>query len=117
MMKPILVFLAAWLFAGLGAVIGSVLGNAAGKVGLFVGALLGGIVGVAAAVAVTSRLGWILASDRRGAFVGGIVGFAIAAPIAVANLHWPIVPVFSCGLAGAGLLAGLGFARGWQRSS
>jgi len=116
-MKPVLTFLAAWLLAGFGAVIGSVLGRAAGKGGLFLGAVLGGVIGIAVAVAAASRLGWILVSDRRGALVGGVVGFAVAAPIAVANLHAPLIPLLICGLAGAGVLAGLGFARGWQRSS
>jgi len=77
--------------------------------------VLGGVIGVA--VAVASRLSWILSSDRRGGFVGGVVGFAVAAPIAVANLHAPIIPLLICGLAAAGVLAGLGFARGWKRSS
>jgi hypothetical protein len=116
-MRASLAFLTVWLLAGVGAVIGSVVGHGAGKPGLFVGAGLGGIIGVAAGVALASRVGWLLATDRRGALVGGIVGFAIAVPIAVSSLGTPIIPVFSCGLAGAGALAGLAIARGWQRSA
>jgi len=111
------VFLAAWALAGLGSVIGSVLGRAAGKPGLFGGAIAGGILGVAAAVLVLTKVQWLLAEDRRGAFVGGIVGFAVAAPIAVTNLHTPVLPVLICGLTGVGLLLGVGVARGWRRSS
>jgi len=116
-LKPFRAFLTAWAFAGLGAVIGSILGNAAGKPGLFVGAVVGGLLGVAAAVAGLAKLHWLSPEDRRGASIGGIVGFAVAAPIAVTNLHTPVIPVLICGLAGAGLLLGVGMARGWRRRS
>jgi len=115
-LKPMRVFLATWALAGLGAVIGSILGNAAGKPGLFAGAVVGGVLGVAVAVAAVTKLQWLLPEDRRGALVGGIVGFAVAAPIAVTNLHNPVTPVLICGLAGVGLLLGVGVVRGWRRS-
>jgi hypothetical protein len=111
------VFLVTWALAGVGAVIGSILGNAAGKLGLFAGAVVGGIAGVGAVVAALTKLQWLSPEDRRGALVGGIVGFVIAAPIAVTNLHSPVVPVLSCALAGVGLLLGVGAARGWRRGS
>ena len=116
-MKPILVFLATWGLTGIGAVIGSILGNAAGRPGLFAGAALGGILGVGAAVVAAARLRWLSTDDRLGAFLGGIGGFAVAAPIATANLHTPVIPVLVCGLAGAGLLLGVGVARGWRRTN
>src|SRR5438445_12089334 len=116
-LKPIPVFIATWALAGLGAVIGSALGSGAGKPGLFGGALVGGVLGVVAAVLVLTKLQWLLAEDRRGALVGGIAEFAIAAPVAVAHLHTPIIPVLICGLSGVGLLLGVGVARGWRRSS
>lgn len=115
-LKPIPAFLTAWALAGLGAVVGSILGNAMEKPGLFVGAVVGGVVGVGAAVAALTKLQWLSSEDRQGAFVGGIVGFAVAAPIAVSNLHTPVIPVLICGLAGVGLLLGVGVARGWRRS-
>ena len=117
LMKPIPVFIATWALAGLGAVIGSALGSGAGKPGLFGGALVGGVLGVVAAVLVLTKLQWLLAEDRRGALVGGIAGFAVAAPVAVAHLHTPIIPVLICGLSSVGLLLGVGVARGWRRSS
>jgi hypothetical protein len=46
--------------------------------------------------------------------LGGVVGFAVAAPIAVTNLHTPVTPVVICALAGVGLLLGIGIARGWR---
>jgi len=113
-LKPFALLITAWALAGLGAVIGSILGNAAGKPGLFVGAVIGGVVGIGAAVVVVSKLGWLSSSDRAGALLGGVVGFAVAAPIAVTNLHAPITPVLICGLAGVGLLMGVGVARGWR---
>ena len=116
-MKPFRAFLTTWALAGLGAVIGSVLGNAAGKPGLFAGAVVGGLLGVAAAIAGLAKLQWLPPEDRRGASIGGIVGFAVAAPIAVINLHTPVIPLLICGLAGAGLLLGVGVARGWRRRS
>ena len=116
LVKPIPVLLAAWVLAGFGAVIGSVLGNAAGKPGLFAGALVGGILGVGAAVVAATRLQWLSLTDRLSAFFGGVLGFAVAAPIAVTHLHTPVTPLLSCGLAGVGLLLGVGVARGWRRS-
>jgi len=116
-MKPIPVFLATWVLTGIGAVVGSILGNAAGKPGLFAGAIVGGVLGVGAAVGVVTKLRWLSADDRLGALLGGIGGFAVAAPIAATNLHTPVTPVLVCGLAGAGLLLGIGVARGWRRSS
>jgi hypothetical protein len=35
----------------------------------------------------------------------------------VTNLHAPVIPVLISGLAGAGLLVGVGVARGWRRRS
>jgi hypothetical protein len=116
-LKPFALLITAWALAGLGAVIGSILGNAAGKLGLFVGAVIGGVVGVGAAVAVASKLHWLSTEDRGGALFGGLVGFAVAAPIAVTNLHTPVTPVLICGLAGVGFLMGVGVARGWRGKS
>jgi hypothetical protein len=115
--RPIPVLIVTWALTGLGAIIGSVLGHGAGKPGLFAGAVVGGVLGIGAAVVVVAKLQWLSPGDRRGAFVGGIVGFAVAAPIAVSNLHTPITPVLTCALAGVGLLLGVGVARGWRRTS
>jgi hypothetical protein len=113
-LKPFALFVTAWALAGLGAVIGSIVGNGAGKPGLFAGAVIGGVVGVGAAVGVVVRLRWLSIDDRAGALFGSIIGFAVAAPIAVTNLHTPLTPVLICGLAGVGLLMGVGVARGWR---
>jgi hypothetical protein len=115
-LKTFPVLFLTWALAGFGAVIGSILGNAAGKLGLFAGAALGGVLGVGATVLAGTRLHWLAPEDRRSAFIGGIVGFGVAAPIATANLHTPVIPVLVCGLAGMGLLLGVGVARGWRRS-
>jgi hypothetical protein len=106
-----------WGLAGIGAIAGSIAGSAAGKPGLFIGALVGGVAGVWVAVAALVTLRWLPREDRRGAFVGGVLAFAVAAPIAATNLHTPVTPVMICGLVGAGLLLGVGVARGWSRSS
>ena len=116
-MKPFPLFIAAWVLAGLGAVVGSILGNAAGKPGLFAGAVIGGVVGTGAAVLIASRMQWLPVADRLGAFLGGSVGFAVASPIAVSHLNTPVTPMLICGLAGVGLLLGVGVARGWRGNS
>ena len=116
-MKPFALFATAWALAGLGAVVGSILGNAAGKAGLFGGAVIGGVIGVGAAVGIVIKLRWLSIEDRAGALLGGVSGFAVAAPIAVTNLHTPVTPVLICGLAGVGLLIGVGIARGWRGKS
>jgi hypothetical protein len=116
-LKPFALFIAAWGLAGLGAIIGSILGNAAGKPGLFAGAIIGGIIGIGLAVAIGSKLKWLPIADRGAAFFGGAVGFSVAAPIAVSNLHTPVTPVAICGLAGVGLLLGVGVARGFRARS
>jgi len=114
--KSIPAFFAAWLLAGLGAVIGSILGHGAGKLGLFAGAVVGGVIGIWVAVAALSKLRWLSRENRRGAFVGAIVGFAVAAPVAVRNLHTPVIPVLICALAGVGLLVGVAVAQ-WGAQS
>lgn len=111
-MKPLLVLLAGWGLAGLGAVIGSMLGNEAGRTALMGGAVVGGVVGVGVAVLMVSRFRWLPTEDRWGALIGGLAGFGIAAPIAVLNLHTPVTPVLVCGLAGVGMLLGIGVGRG-----
>jgi len=116
-LKPFPLFITAWAFAGLGAVIGSIMGNAAGKPGLFGGAVIGGMVGIGTTVLLGSKLRWLPVADRLGALLGGGVGFAIASPIAVSNLHTPVTPILICGLAGVGLLLGVGVARGLRGSS
>jgi len=116
-LKTLPIFLAAWILAGLGAVIGSMLENAAGKSGLFVGATVGGILGVTAAVGLASKFQWLAPADRSSGLIGGIIGFVVAAPVAAANFHTPVTPVLICALAGVGVLLGVGFARGWRRSS
>lgn len=114
-MRALPVFIVSWALGGFGAVVGSVLGNAAGRAGLFGGAIAGGMLGVWIAVMVATKLRWLPLEDRRGGTLGGIVGFAIAAPIAVMNLHTPVTPVLVCGLAGVGVLLGAGMARGWRQ--
>ena len=116
-MKTVPVFISTWALTGLGAVIGSILGHGAEKSGLFAGAIVGGVVGAGAAVILLARVQWLSPEDRGGAFVGGVVGFAVAAPIAVGNLHTPITPVLSCALAGVGLLVGVRVAQRWRRGS
>jgi len=116
-LKPIPALLFAWGLAGLGAVTGSILGSAAGKVGLFTRAVFGGLAGVGGAVFGLTKFQWLPPEDRRSALVGGIIGFAVAAPIAVTNLHTPVIPVLISALAGLGLLVGVGVARRLRRGS
>ena len=111
-LKPLRALLAGWVCAGLGTGIGSVLGRAFGHNGLFIGATAGGILAVALVARVLIKIGWLPAASYRSALAGGLVGFAVAIPIAVTNLHTPIIPIASCALAGVGLLFGAGTVAG-----
>lgn len=110
-MKAHATLLAVWLFTGIAAVLGSMAGAPWGKSTLFAGAVLGGPVGVAAGVWIAASLKWIPAYARARAIAWGVLGFAIAAPIAVLNLHSPVTPILACSLAGVGALVGVGRAR------
>ena len=101
-----------WLLAGFGAVVGSILGNAFGTAGLWAGAIGGGALTTVAAVALSVSRGWLPRPARGGALVGGLVGFAVAAPLAVANLHTPLTPIVVTSLAGIGVLLGAGVTSG-----
>lgn len=91
-MKPVRVLLAGWALGGFGAAVGSVLGTAFGSTGLFIGAVLGGVLATVGGVQLLVKLGWLPLTSSWGALAGGLLGFAIVVPIAVANLHTPIVP-------------------------
>jgi hypothetical protein len=110
-MKPLPTLLLVWLLTGLAAVGGSMLGGGWGQRALFAGAIVGGPFGVAAGTWLAAALRWIPRTARARATWWGILGFAIAAPIAVLNLHTPITPVLATSLAGAGALVGVGRAR------
>jgi hypothetical protein len=105
-------FVLVWLVAGAGAVAGSILGGAFGRAGLFAGAIVGGTVACVLGVALAVRLHWLAPHSRRAASWGAIVGFLVAAPIAVLNLHTPVIPILVCALAGAGALIGAGASKG-----
>lgn len=111
-MKVFPALLACWLVTGFGAAAGSMVGNAAGPSGLRIGAILGGIAGLLIAVMISGKLAWLPGDERTGAFLGGLAGFSVAVPITLSNMHTPLIPIASCGLAGVGALVGAGFARG-----
>src|SRR5579862_8281195 len=77
---------------GAAAVLGSVLGAFVNHTGLFIGALLGGLIGVWVAVRLSKTLRFIGANEIRPGVIGGCVGFLLAAPLAAANAHTPIIP-------------------------
>jgi hypothetical protein len=105
-MRRPLVVVFVWMGTGLGAVGGSILGAAFGRSGLFIGAIVGGVLAAGGSVYLAARFGWLGQSQRRAATLGAVIGFLIAAPIAVSNLHSPVVPVLICSLAGLGAVAG-----------
>lgn len=109
--KPLRVLALVWGFAGIGAVAGSIVGNVAGRAGLFTGAIVGGSGAIWLAVRLAAKVRWLPPDDVRGATVGGIVGFLTAAPIAVGNLHTPVIPIVVTSLAGVGALLGPGLLR------
>lgn len=114
-MKARHTLVAVWLITGMCAVGGSVLGAAVSQRGLFIGAMLGGPFGALLSVWICTRLHWLAPHQLRAATIGAILGFLIAAPIAAANLHGPVLPVLLCSLAGVGALAGAGRASATKR--
>ena len=107
-MRHIRVVLLAWIVTGFGAVVGSVAGNAFGRRGLFIGAMVGGTLALLVAIKLLGSLQWLDPERRRGGSIGGLVGFALASPLAVMNLHTPVIPILVTSLVGLGVLLGAG---------
>lgn len=105
-MKSIATLILVWGVGGVGAVAASILGAAFGPRELFAGAAMGGPLGAVAGVWICVRLAWLSRAQRVVASIGAAAGFLVAIPIAVANLHSPVVPIIAGSLAGAGALAG-----------
>lgn len=105
-MTSIATLILVWGLGGVGAITGSILGAAFGPRGLFVGAAMGGPLGAVAGVWICVRLGWLSRAHQTAAAIGAATGFLVAIPIAVANLHSPMVPIIAGSLSGAGALAG-----------
>jgi hypothetical protein len=112
--KSLRVLILSWGLTGFVAVLGSIPGSGLGNTGLFAGAVVGGIAGVLFSVAIARRLAWLPAEDAKGAILGGLGGFAVAAIVAVTNLHTPTIPILATSLVGVGVLVGAGAARGWR---
>ena len=105
-MKRTLFVLLVWASAGAGTVMGSVLGSRGGQRWLFAGAIIGGALAIILATRFAARLGLIARRRLRASTIGGLVGFAVALPLAVTNLHTPVVPVLSTSLIALGALLG-----------
>ena len=110
-MKAPFVLVFVWLVSGAGAVAGSILGNAFGSLGLKAGAFLGGALSAAFGTWLCVRLGWLPREGQRTAMQGAVIGFVIAVPVAVLNLHGPVIPILACGLTGVGALVGAQMGR------
>ncbi len=92
---------------GIAAVLGSVLGAAVNQAGLFIGAVFGGLIGVWVAVRLSKTLRFIEPNEMRPGILGGCIGFLLAAPLAAATAHTPLIPVLSVGLVGLGALVSI----------
>jgi len=90
---------------GAAAVLGSVLGAAVSHTELFY--LVGGLIGVWVAVRFSKMLRSIEANEIRLGILGGGIGFLLAAPLAAANAHTPVIPVLSVVLVGLGALVSI----------
>ncbi len=107
-MRHLRVVMLAWLVTGFGAVGGSIVGNAFGRRGLFIGATIGGTLALLLAIQGLTSLRWLDGDRRRGGTIGGLVGFALASPLAVMNLHTPVIPIVVTSLVGFGVVLGAG---------
>lgn len=110
-LKRLVLFILVSGVAGLAAVLGSALGAANSHAVLFVGALLGGLVGICIAALLATKLRLTTTAEIRACIFGGSVGFLIAAAIAVANAHTPMVPILGVSLVGGGTLIALTIHR------
>ena len=110
-MKAPFALVLVWLLTGAGAVAGSILGNALGSVGLKIGAFLGGALAAAVGAWLAVRFGWLPREGQRNAVRGAVIGFVVAVPIAVLNLHGPVIPVLACALTGVGAVVGAEMGR------
>lgn len=107
-MRHLRVALLAWLFTAAGATLGSVAGNLLGRQGLFLGATILGTLAVLVAIQVLTDRGWLAAERRKGGSIGGLVGLALGAPLALMNLHSPLIAIAALSLVGIGVLFGAG---------
>jgi hypothetical protein len=105
-LKNLVLFLIVSALDAICILLGSFAGHSIRSIGLFAGAIIGGIVGIAAAVWLAARLRLVDRASYGATFVGGLIGFAIAAAIAVKNLHGPIIPMASIALIGVGAILG-----------
>ena len=109
--KDLLLFILVCGLTGACIFLGSVLGGSVSRTGLFAGATVGGIAGVAAALLLAAHFGLLERARYGAALLGGMIGFAIAAVVAVENLHGPLIPVVSVGLVGVGAIIGKAVGR------
>ena len=109
-MKAVILVLFVSGSSGAVAVLGSVIGAAVNHAGLFIGALVGGLIGVWVSVRLSKAVRFIKADEVRPGILGGGIGFLLAAPLAAANAHTPVIPVLSVGLVGLGTLVSIKIA-------
>jgi hypothetical protein len=106
MMKRVWLVLITWVLSGAGAVAGSIIGSAGGPRWLLPGAVAGALIGTVSACYLASKLRLIPVEQLPATALGGLIGFWVAAPVAVSNLHTPVVPVLCTCLTGFGALLG-----------
>lgn len=106
-MKHLTLFTLVSVFTGAAAVVASMVGASFGHHALFAGAILGGFAGVTAAIRLSATFRLIEPAAVWPGILGGWIGFLIAAPLAAANAHTPVIPLLSIGLVGAGTLAAM----------
>ncbi len=114
-MKQAVLFILVCALAGLVAALGSIVGAVVSHKSLFVGAIAGGLIGAYSAVWVAKFRRLITEPEVKSTAIGGCIGFLAAAAITVNNLHTPIIPILSTGLAGVGSLSGLALYRGRKK--
>lgn len=107
-MRHIRVGLFAWLLTAAGATIGAVAGNLVGQQGLFLGASVLATLAVLLAIELLVERGWLDGERRRGGSIGGLSGLAIGGPVALMNLHSPLLAIAALAMVGVGVLFGAG---------
>ena len=107
-MRHFRVALIAWLLTAAGATFGALTGSLFGREGRFLGATILGTLAVLVAIQILTARGWLDPERRKGGSIGGFVGLALGAPLALMNIHTPLIAIAAFSLVGVCVLLGAG---------
>lgn len=107
-MRHLRVAVISWFVTAAGATFGALSGGLFGREGRFLGATILGTFAVLFAIQVLTSQGWLDPERRKGGSIGGFVGLALGAPLALMNIHTPLIAIAAFSLVGVCVLLGAG---------